>query len=75
MRPFQNVKAFNAIPPAVSQDNAAFASNVIDTAVAGGADTLVFAVALGLIDADLAIFKVQQSGTQTDATTLGGTLA
>lgn len=72
MQPFENMKVFNAIPTGVIKDNAAFVSNVIDTAIAGSAKALVVAVNIGSIDADLAVFKVMQSDTQTDSTTLGG---
>lgn len=73
MQPFENMQAFNAIPPTAIKDNAAFVSNAIDTGVAGGAKSLVFNVLLGSIDADLATFKVAQSDDLTDETTLGGT--
>lgn len=69
---FKSTKVFNAIPPGVIRDDAPFVSRVIDTAIAGAAKSLVFAVALGSIDADLTTFKVVQSDVETDATTLGG---
>lgn len=73
MNPIQSIKPFNAIPPGVIKDDAAFTSYVIDTAVAGGAKTLAFAILLGTIDADIATLKVMQSDTKTNDTTLGGT--
>lgn len=73
MQPFENMKVLNAIPPGLIVDNTAFTSIVIDTGIAGGAKSLVFAVGLGSIDAALAVFRVQQSDDLTDTTTLGGT--
>lgn len=74
-QPLQETKIFNAIPPAGSQDNAAFSSLVIDKLDLDGAIYLEFIVALGTLDADLATLKVMESDTKTDATTLGGTPA
>ena len=73
MQPFESMKVFNAIPPAVIRDDAAFVARTVDTAVAGGAQSLVFVCSLGSIDANLAVFKVMQSDVETDAVTLGGT--
>jgi hypothetical protein len=73
MQPFESMKPVNAIPPGVIKDNAAFVSNVIDTAMPGNAQALVFVVSLGTIDADMAALKVMQSDTKTNDTTLGGT--
>lgn len=75
MNELENAKWLNAIPPAVIKDNAAFVSNVIDTAMAGGARWLVFVIALGTIDATMAVLKLMQSTVKTDGTTLGGTPA
>ena len=68
----QTTKVFNAIPPGVIKDNAAFVSNVIDTA---GISYGEFHTALGALDIAAAVFKVQESDTKTNDTTLGGTPA
>lgn len=73
MQPFENMQVLPAIPPTAIKDDAAFVSNAVDIGVAGGAQSLVFAVFLGAIDADLAVFKVAQSDVLTNPTTLGGT--
>ena len=64
-----------AIPPAAIKDNAAFVSNVIDKLDFPGCSYLEFQGTLGTIDATMAVLKVQESDTKTDATTLGGTPA
>ncbi len=71
----ESQKIVKSIPPGVIKDNAAFTSYVIDTALAGGADELVFKIALGSIDADLAVLKVQQSDGKSSDTALDGNAA
>jgi hypothetical protein len=73
MQPFEHMKLVAAISPAAIKDDADFVSYVIDTALAGGAQALVFVGLFGSIDADMATLKVMQSETKTDATTLAGT--
>jgi hypothetical protein len=69
-----NANVLAAIPPGVIKDNAAFVSNAIDLAAEAvrGAQFVVFAVQLGATDIPLAVFKVMQSDTLTNPTTLGG---
>ncbi len=69
-----NTKYFNAIPPTAIKDDAAFVSNVLDKAtdIPHDAKGVLFVVQLGATDIALAALKVQQSDTETDATTLGG---
>lgn len=62
-----------AIPPAVIKDDAAFVSNVIDKLDFPGCSYIEFLGVLGTIDATMAVCKVMESDTKTDATTLGGT--
>lgn len=68
-------KFFNAIPPTAIVDNTAFTSNVLDktTEIPHDAKGVLFVVNLGATDIALAALKVQQSDTESDATTLGGT--
>ena len=68
-------KFFNAIPPGVIKDDAAFVSNVIDkqVVVPNDAKGVLFAVLLGATDIAMAALKVMQSSVKTNATTLGGT--
>jgi hypothetical protein len=73
MQPFEHMKIVAAISPGVIKDNADYVSYVVDTALAGGAQSLVFVGLIGSIDADMAVLKVMQSETKTDATTLAGT--
>jgi len=70
-------KFFNAIPPAAIKDDAAFASRVIDRAdfMPSDAKGVLFIVQLGATDIAAAVLRVQESDTQSDATTLGGTPA
>lgn len=70
-----STKFAQAIEPGVIQDNAAFTSNVIDRAsfLPTGAKGVLFVVAVGSIDAAASVFKVVQSDTKTNDTTLGGT--
>lgn len=77
MNLLNQIRLFNAIPPAAIKDDAAFASYVIDkqTDVPTGCKGVCFIGILGSIDATLAALKVQQSDTKTDPTTLGGTPA
>ena len=72
-----NANVLPVIAPAAIVDNAAFTSNVINLAsdAVAGAKFLAFAVQLGAIDAGLAVFRVQESDTLTNATTLGGAAA
>lgn len=72
MKPLQNTKLYNAIPPAVIKDDAAFDSYVIDTAELNYGE---FHVLLGATDIAPAVFRVMESDTKTDSTTLGGTPA
>lgn len=69
-----NTNLLQAIPPGVIKDDAAFVSNVIDLAdeAVRGAQFLTFAVQVGSIDADMAVLRVMESDTKTNATTLGG---
>lgn len=71
----QELKIAVAIAPGMIQDNAAFTSNVIDLNDFDGAGYLEFIGVIGSIDASMAVLKVQESDTKTDATTLGGTPA
>ncbi len=73
MRPIQETKIIPAILPGAIVDNAAFASQVIDLMDIEGAGYLEFQGLLGSIDAEMAVLKVMESDTKTDATTLGGT--
>lgn len=70
-----NCNVLDAILPGVIKDAAAFTAQVIDLAdeKVRGAKTLRFLPVFGTIDADMAAFKVMESDTKTDATTLGGT--
>ncbi len=72
-----NDNVLAAIPPGIIKDDAAFVANVIDLAdeAVRGAQFLIFEAMLGSIDADLAVLRVMESDTKTDATTLGGTPA
>lgn len=69
------IKAFNAIPPGVIKDNAAYVANVIDRNdfCPQGAKGVLFIVQLGVTDKALAALIVKQSDTKTDGVTLGGT--
>lgn len=73
MQMFEHTHGLPAIPPGVIKDDADFVARTIDMALAGGAQAAVFTVNIGSIDADLAVLKVMESETATDATTLGGT--
>lgn len=73
MKQLQNSKVFNLIPPAAIKDNAAFSTLVLDLVDFDGADYVEFVGVLGSIDASMAVLKVMESDTKTDATTLGGT--
>lgn len=53
-----------------SQISAAFTSNVLDTSELAHGE---FEVKFGTLGATLAVFRIQESDTQTNATTLGGT--
>ncbi len=64
-----------AIPPGAIKDNAAFVSNVIDRNDFAGCSYIEFHGILGTIDETMAVCKVMESDTKTDATTLGGTPA
>lgn len=72
MNPIQELSVLPAINPGVIKNNAAWTSNVIDTAQAGGAKSLNYIVHIGSIDADMASLKVQQADAITNATTLNG---
>ena len=69
----QNTKVVAAIPPAAIKDNADFSSRVIDLRDHPGASYLEFHGLLGATDIEMAVLKVMESDTKTDATTLGGT--
>jgi hypothetical protein len=71
----QQAKFFNAIPPGVKKDNAAFVSNVLDkqTFLDQGAKGILFLIQLGVTDKALAVLKVMQSDTKSTSTALGGT--
>jgi len=71
----QQAKVQIAIAPGAIVDNAAFTSNVIDLNDFPGADYLEFEGVIGAIDATMAVLKVMESDTKTNATTLGGTPA
>lgn len=75
MNLINTTRLFNAIPPGVIKDDAAFVANVLDLAdfVPSGAAGIAFVVNLGAIDAAVATLKVMESDTETDSTTLGGT--
>jgi len=73
MNELQNTKIFSAIPPGVIKDNAAFVSNVLDKRDFPGADYIEFVGVIGATDVAMAVLKVMESDTKTDATTLGGT--
>lgn len=62
-----NKKIVNAIIPVAIVNNAAVSSLVIDTL---GFDYLEFIVQLGATDIALSAFKVQESDTKTNSTTL-----
>jgi len=68
-------KVKNIIPPTAIKDNAAFVSNVItlSTDAPKGCRGIWFLISLGATDIAMAVQKVMQSDTLTDATTLGGT--
>lgn len=67
-------KFFNAIPPGVIKDNAAYVSNVIDKLdVPNDCKGVLFLATLGATDITMAVLKVMQSDTETNPTTLGGT--
>lgn len=72
MNELQTTKVFNVIPPTAIKDNAAFVSTVIDKADLHGADYLEFIVGLGATDVAMAVLRVMESDTLTNATTLGG---
>lgn len=65
-------KFFNAIPPAVIKDNAAYTSYVLDkqTFLPTGAKGVLFVASLGATDIAPAVFKVQQAAAASDTTTL-----
>lgn len=67
-------KWFNAIPPGVIKDNAAFVSNVLDkqTDVPQDAKGVLLIFQFGATDIAMAVQKIMQSDTETNATTLGG---
>jgi len=67
MHKLQNLKALNISPPKAIVDNAAWTTNVIDTL---GFTELLVIVALGAMDIAMAVLKMQESDTKTDATTL-----
>ncbi len=75
MKELQNTHVEVAIAPAAIKDNAAFDSFVIDRNDFPGADYIEFIANIGSIDAEMAVLKVMESDTKTDATTLGGTPA
>lgn len=70
MGPQEILELAPAIDPGAIIDNAAFPSNVIDTARAGGAKFLALILHVGTTDVDIASLKVNQSDTKTDDTTL-----
>jgi len=70
MQPFEHMKSVPAIPPGVIKDDAAFVALAIDTALAGGAQSAVFCVNIGSIDADLAVLKVMEAEAASDTVTL-----
>lgn len=74
MGPQELMELAPVINPGAIVDNAAFTSQVIDTARAGGAKFLVFVLHVGTTDVPLASLVVNQSDTKTDDTTLGGTV-
>ena len=69
----QETKVFSVIPPTAIKDNAAFVSTVIDKNDLDGADYLEFIGLLGATDVEMAVLRVMESDTLTNATTLGGT--
>lgn len=71
--PLQETKVFSVIPPTAIKDNAAFVSTVIDKNDLDGADYLEFIGHLGGTDIEMAVLRVYESDTLTNATTLGGT--
>jgi hypothetical protein len=75
MNLLHNTKWFNAIPPGVIKDDAAWVSYVLDkqTLVDQDAKGVLFAIGLGATDVAAAVLKVMQSDTETNETTLGGT--
>jgi hypothetical protein len=77
MNLLNTTKFFNALPPGVIKDDAAFVSNVLDKAsvIPNDAKGVLFVCQLGTIDATAAVFRFMESDTQTNATTLGGTPA
>lgn len=74
MNPLTAIRYFNAIPPGVIKDNAAFVANVLDkqTEVPNDAKAVQFVVSLGATDIAMDTLKVMESDTKTDGTTLGG---
>lgn len=75
MNELSQTKRAIAIAPGVIKDNAAFTSNVIDKNDFPGADYLEFVGLIGATDVEMAVLKVMESDTKTNATTLGGTPA
>jgi hypothetical protein len=69
------IKLFNAIPPGVIKDNAAYVSNVLDKqdVVPQDARGVLFVVALGVTDVSLAALIVKQSPGKDSATALNAT--
>ncbi|MEM9414548.1 MAG: hypothetical protein AAGA29_03600 [Planctomycetota bacterium] len=72
MNGIQTSKLIPVILPGAAVDNAAFSSNVIDLNDFDGAGYIEFVGIIGDIDADMAQLRVMESGSKTDATTLGG---
>jgi hypothetical protein len=72
MNELQQTMVLGAIFPAAIKNNAAFTSQVIDAA---DADYVEWHAMVGATDIAMAAFKVMESDTKTDATTLGGTPA
>ena len=54
-------------------NNGSFTSRVVDTAIAGGAKAITFAVLVGSTDIALTTLRVRQSETKSSDTALGGT--
>jgi len=74
MNLLNQIREWNAIPPGVIKDDAAFTSYVIDkqTFLPQGARALLFRIQLGATDVALDTLKVMQSDTEGTATALGG---
>lgn len=71
----QETKIFPVILPGAIKDNAAFDSLVVDLTDFEGCGYLEFIGVIGATDIAMAVLRVQESATKSDATTLGGSPA